>query len=244
MNVFGAAVAGLAAVGGLLLLWWRTRVGKELALMQATRTSSVAEAAKLPSGTLVELKGTVRCQAPLMAEFSQLECVYHLSLIDREYERRSRDSSGRTQNTRSYENVRTSERHAPCVVEDATGTVRLNFEGAKVEAVEVVRRYESDVSAAGLAASLLNIGSTTLGYRYTETIIPPGIPVYVLGSRLADGSVGASSSHPFVISHKSEEQRTKDLGRMTLWLMVGIAACFAVAAGVLIWSLTAGASTS
>jgi len=138
-----AIFAGVAAVGGGALWWWRTKVGKELALMEATETSTAAAVPSQRAGTVVELKGALRCQAPLSSEFAQQSCVYYRTLTEREYEDIRRDSEGRTQRERRYQTMTDNIRHAPCVLEDATGSVRLTFEGAKVEAMEVVKRYES-----------------------------------------------------------------------------------------------------
>ena len=50
---------------------------------------------------------------------------------------------------------------------------------------------------------------------YTETILPKDIPVYVLGEVQADRSIGkpaaGSKNRVFVVSQKSEEERTKAL---------------------------------
>lgn len=240
MEPVTAIFAGVAAVGGGALWWWRTKVGKELALMQATETSTAAAVPSQRAGTLVELKGALRCQAPLSSEFAQQSCVYYRALTEREYEDIRRDSEGRTQRERRYQTMTDNIRHAPCVLDDATGSVRLTFEGAKVEAMEVVKRYESGGGVGSLVGSLLNVSGTTLGYRYTEWLLPPDINAYVLGTVQADGSIGASKTNAFVISHKSEEERTKDLNSTRFWLMVASIVCAVLAAGLLGWSLKAG----
>ena len=76
-----------------------------------------------------------------------------------------------------------------------------------------------------------NDSSTLL---YTETILPKDIPVYVLGEVQADRSIGkpaaGSSNRVFVVSQKSEEERTGSLRRTMIWLLVGATVLFAVAA--------------
>ena len=51
MEPVSGIFAGIAAVGGGALWWWRTKVGKELELMAATETSTAAEASKQAAGT-------------------------------------------------------------------------------------------------------------------------------------------------------------------------------------------------
>lgn len=239
MELVSGIFAGVAAVGGSGLWWWRTRVSKELALMRATETSTAAEVPGKGAGTLVELKGALRCQAPLTSEFAQQACVYYRAMTEREYEEVSRDSEGRTKTERRYQTMQDNIRHAPCMIEDATGSVRLSFEGAKVEAVEVVKRYEAG-GMASLVGSLLNVGGSTLGYRYTEWLLAPDVNAYVLGTVQADGSIGASKKSPFIISHKSEEERVKDLGSTQMWLLVAAVVCALLAVALLGWSLKAG----
>jgi hypothetical protein len=239
MELVSGIFAGVAAVAGGGLWWWRTRVSKELAVMQATETSTAADIAGKGAGTLVELKGALRCQAPLTSEFAQQACIYYRAMTEREYEEVTRDSEGRTKTERRYQTMQDNTRHAPCVLEDATGAVSLSFEGATVEAVEVVKRYEAG-SGVGLIGSLLNVSGSTLGYRYTEWLLAPDATAYVLGTVQADGSIGAAKKNPFVISHKSEEQRVKDLGSTQFWLLLWAIVCAVLAAGLFGWSLKAG----
>ena len=92
-----------------------------------------------------------------------------------------------------------------------------------------------------MVGALLNVSGTTLGHRYTEWIIPPATPVYILGSVLPAGGVGASptKANPFIISYKSEEERTKSLTSTRLWLLVGLVACFLLAVAFLVVALGA-----
>jgi len=68
-------------------------------------------------------------------------------------------------------------------------------------------------------------GERTIGYRYTESILPVDEPVYVLGAVQEGGGIGAPQSgeegHRFVVSHRSEEALGQSLGQTVLWLGVG-----------------------
>ncbi|CAN5121874.1 hypothetical protein BH10PSE9_BH10PSE9_01400 [soil metagenome] len=230
----------LAAVFSGLLLWWRVRSGRELALMATTETSKASEVAGKAPGTLVELKGTIECDAPVRGEFSGIECVYYRAMVEREVERQTRDSQGRSQTERSYITDSDKKIFAPARLADASGTVPLDFDGAEVEAEQTHRRTES--SAIGLVGSLLNVSGTVRGYRYTEWAIKARTPLYVLGTALPGGKVGktmegSKTRNPFIISNKSEEQRTKSLGRTRLWTLVGAIALGLVAVTLLYFTV-------
>ncbi len=68
-------------------------------------------------------------------------------------------------------------------------------------------------------------GERTIGYRYTESILPVDETVYVLGTVREGGGIGApppgAESHRFVVSHRSEEAHAQSLGKTALWLGVG-----------------------
>lgn len=242
MNIVMAVFAAVFAIGAAALLWWRKSVSKELAVMAATPTSRAADVATMAPGTLVELKGVLRCEQLLTAEFSQRPCLYALSVIEREYERYTTDSQGRQQRERSRETVQSNARNARSAIADDSGQVGIDFTGATVEAIEVMRRYESGGGSIGsLVGSLIGAGGT-LGHYYIESIIPPDTPGYVLGTVLPGGVVGlaADKKNPFVISHKSEEERVKSLGSTKFWLLVSIVVCAAAAVGLLIAAVAVG----
>jgi hypothetical protein len=242
MNLVAAIFAAIFAIAAALLAWWRRSVSKQLALMAATPTSRAAEVAAMAPGTLVEIKGVLRCEQPIVAEFSQRPCLYSLSVIEREYERITTDSQGRQQRTRSRETVQSSARNARCAIADDSGQVGIDFAGATVEAIEVMRRYEAGGGGIGsLLTSLAGAGGT-LGHTYIESILPPDTPGYVLGTVREGGVVGAApdGTQPFIISHKSEEERVKSLGSTKFWLLVGIVGCAVAAVGLSVVAVAVG----
>src|SRR5262249_59512958 len=99
-------------------------------------------------------------------EFSGRECVYYRSLVEREVERLERDSDGRSHTERVFETVTSSERHGPCRLADGSGSIALDLTGAKVEAIESHKRYESG-GALSMVGAILNVSGITIGPRYT-----------------------------------------------------------------------------
>jgi hypothetical protein len=216
-------------VAGGVLLYFRNRTKQKSALMSQTETSSASEVSGLAPGTLVEVKGTLRCEAPLTSEMAGTSCAYYSSKVIREYMERDYDDDDGGSDRRS-EVVAQNEQFAPFVVEDDSGTAAVNAEGAEVDAKQVVNRFERDTGNEGsfsLGGMTINLGGgeRTIGYRYTESILPIDASVYVLGTVQDGGGIGAPSSgeegHRFVVSHRSEEALGQSLGKTVLWLGVG-----------------------
>jgi hypothetical protein len=223
-------------VAGIVLLYFRNKNKQKAALMGQTETSGASDVSGLAPGTPVEVKGTLRCEEPLSSEMAGEKCAYYSSKVIREYMERDYDDDDVGSDRRS-EVVAHNEQFAPFVVEDSTGTVAVNAEGAEMDAKQVVNRFERNTGSEGPSISLggttihLGGGERTLGYRYTETILPVDAPVYVLGTVQQGGGIGTPSGdeeHRFVVSHRSEEALGQSLGKTVLWLGVGGIASIAV----------------
>ena len=228
--------AVIFVVAGIVLLYFRNKNKQKAALMGQTQTSSASDVSGLAPGTLVEVKGTLRCEEPLSSEMAGEKCAYYSSKVIREYMERDYDDDDVGSDRRS-EVVAHNEQFAPFVVEDSTGTVAVNAERAEMDAKQVVNRFERNTGSEGPSISLggttihLGGGERTLGYRYTETILPVDAPVYVLGTVQEGGGIAAPSGdeeHRFVVSHRSEEALGQSLGKTVLWLGVGGIASIAV----------------
>lgn len=213
-------LVGLALwVAAGVVLFFRGKAKGKAALMSSVQTSDAADVASLAPGTLVEVKGTLRCEAPLESEMAGEKCAYYSSRVVREYVKDDHDDDDVGSDRRS-ETISHSERSAPFFVEDATGTVAVDAEGAEVDAREVVDRFErhqggSSFSFAGTTIHLGG-GERTIGFRHVESVLPVDAPVYVLGAVREDGTVGAPDSEGgkrFVVSHRSEEALEAQIGK-------------------------------
>ena len=223
-NLVLLIVAVVLALLGMLSLWWRTRVSHEIQLMASTAPTSAAQAAQASPGTFVKIVGTLRCQAPIQAEFSNTPCAYFKAEIQREETYYERDSDGKEQRKTRTTTIHSNTRNAACAIADDSGMVGVDFEGATVEAVQSMNQTGKPNAGTGLMGILASIGSAS--DRYIEHILAPNIPIYVLatahGNRLVGAAPKGSHIKTFVISHKSEAQRTKDLGSTKKWAL-GIA---------------------
>ena len=103
MNIVLAVFAGIAALVGLGLLWWRWRVVRELRVMSSVDVSGAGSVAAMPPGQVVEVAGTLRVRQPLTAEFSGQPCAYYKAEIEREEVYYERDSQGRDRATHAHD---------------------------------------------------------------------------------------------------------------------------------------------
>ncbi|HET7479210.1 MAG TPA: E3 ubiquitin ligase family protein [Rubrobacteraceae bacterium] len=235
------AVIFLAAGGALL--YFRRSTQQKSGLMSQTETSSAADIGGLAPGTMVEVKGTLRCEEPLTSEIAGETCAYYTATVTREYLEEDHDDNDSSSDRRS-EVLSQIERFAPFTVEDASGAVPIDAEEAEVDARQVVERFERDTdSGFSLGGIPIRFGDSerTIGYRYTESILPVNVPVYALGVVREDGKIGAPPSGDkekrFIISYRSEEALGESLGKTTFWLGVGAIGAFVLGIVLLVIGL-------
>src|SRR3712207_3288048 len=224
-------------VAGGVMLYFRSRSQQKAGLMTQTKTSNASDVSSLAPGTLVEVKGTLRCEEPLTSEMSEKSCAYYSATVTREYLERDHDDDDDVGSDRRSEIISQNVQFAPFSVEDETGSVPVNAEGAEVDARQVVNRFERSKGGDGpsitLGGATINLGGgeRTLGYRYTESVLHVDAPVYVLGTVQENGGIGGASREQgqrFVVSHRSEVALGESLGKTALWLGVGAIGAFLV----------------
>jgi hypothetical protein len=237
-------VAWLVLIGVLLvpsaafLLWsWRSS-RNDMALMRATETTPAADVAKLPPGSLVEVKGWLRCASPVTGELSKAACAHFVSTVERDYEFFEYDPHRKTSCCkRKTEIVKTTTLSAPFEVEDASGRARVLPEAAIIEGIEAVaredlRRQEAEgESVMQTALGTINNTDRTLCRRYKEMHLPLDVEIYVLGVVGEDRCIGApargAKGQRFLISVNSEEARAAELGSKSRWMLGVGALCLA-----------------
>src|SRR3712207_1785691 len=139
-------------VAGGALLYFRNRAKQKAALMGQTETSNASDVSGLAPGTLVEVKGTLRCEEPLTSEMAGERCAYYSSKVVREYRESDYDDDDDVGSDRRSEVVAHNEQFAPFTVADSTGSVAVNAEGAEVDARQVVNRFERNTGEIGRAS--------------------------------------------------------------------------------------------
>jgi hypothetical protein len=248
MNILLTIFAAIAAIIGLGLLWWRSRVTRELGVMTSVAVSGANAVAALPPGQVVEVAGTLRVRAPLAAEFSGKPCAYFKAEIECEETYYERDSDGKQERRTRTTTVYTNMKYGQCLVEDATGKVGIDFEGADVEAVQTLKEPcapPGQTQASGIVGGVLSaLANSNSSYTRKESILEANIPVFVLGEVQQGGLIGkpakGSKNKIFVISHKSKEERTTSLTKTARWLLIFIVLFLAAAAALFAWAVAKG----
>ena len=221
--IFGVLMWVAAGV----LIYFRRQQLRKTDLLRQVETSTASRVSRLDPGTLVEVKGTLRCGSPLKSEMTEQVCAYYLSQVIREYRERGYDDDDDVHPDRRRSEVMASnERFAPFAVEDEWGAVGVRGEGAEVDALETMNRFERDPGEGGITLGGVKIdlgsGERTLGYRYVESVLRVDEPVYVLGVVQEDGQIGSPAEPErdkrLLISYRSEEQLERKYRKSARWL--------------------------
>lgn len=167
------------------------------------------------SGNIVELVGIGLSDYPLTAVHSQRPALAYEASVEREYEvtEQERDNEGnyRTVVKRRSETVSQQSEYVVFTLNDGSGSlIKVDMKGARRDFMQSVDRFESEAPR-GMNISFGNSsGSRTIGYRYTEKIIPNNAKLYVLGEvNDRSGELMVSKpkekDKPFIVSTKSED---------------------------------------
>ena len=116
----------ILAPSAAFFLWsWRSQ-RNDIALMRATETTRAGDVAKLPAGSLVEVKGRLRCASPVTGDLSNSPCAHFAATVERDYEIVEYDASRKTSyRVRKTEIVRSTTLFAPFEIEDDSGRARV-----------------------------------------------------------------------------------------------------------------------
>lgn len=261
-------IIGLALIGlSVLLIFLRRKSQDKLLEIKSTQTSSTKDLADLCQSVkdgignsggfkqLSEVKGIVKCAKPLSGELSKQPCVYYTMDVSERYEETyyEKDSKGNSvRRTRTGSTtVASNSQSVHFEVEDASGRITVNPNGADIDPVQVVSKYEPSMqgrNSISFGSFSFNVARSTgdrkiLGYEFTEKIIPLDRRVYVIGE--ASDSTGelmiqqpSEKGKPFIVTLKSEEELTKGTESNIKALMIGaivslIAGLGAIAYGII-----------
>ncbi len=224
---------------GVCMFLWRMMEKRKVDKIMATPTSPAKDLEKwvsikgnLPgrSDRIVEIKGRISCEKPLTSEFTKKSCVFFHSQEIAEVREvyHKRNSKGREEkHTRiRHDTISNNKQMVGFTIEDATGKVLIQPEGAEIEALKVQDKYQKQYSerASGIFGLFDTDNSPrVLGSRFTEYVIPLGQSIYILGE-LATSSGKPCVRKPsageqnFIISVKTEEQILGELS----WKLNGL----------------------
>lgn len=255
---------------GALLIFLRSKKQGHLLEIKSIPTSTAKELAETcksindelgQSGgfkQLSEVKGMIKCDQPLTGELSKQSCVYYDMKVEERYEETywDKDANGnqvrktRTGNT----TVSSNTQKVNFQIMDETGKITVNPNGANIDAIQVVSKYEphtANQASISFGGFKLNLNTSSsgdrkiLGYEYTERILPLDRKAYVIG--LASDSTGelmiqqpTEKGKPFIITLKSEEELVKGTESTIKIMMISAIVCWALGAGAIVYGLLFG----
>jgi len=228
MDILLAVFAAITAVIGLGLLWWRSRVARELRIMTSVEVSGAGAVGAQPPGQVVR-GGRYLARAHAAHRGVLAKAVRLFQSRDRARGTYYEPQLGRPRGApHPHHDGLHQHEIRPMLVEDASGKVGIDFDGAEVEAMQTVKEPTAppgQASATGILGGVLSaLSNTNSTYTRKESILPPDIPVFVLGEVQQGGLIGkpakGSKNKLFVISHKSKEERTTSLTKKARWLLI------------------------
>lgn len=234
---------------------------RKLGLIRLTETSTIAELQSLAETgdehalhTPVEVKGTVVCDEPLLAELSETSCVYYAMKVEWEFEEIFYEDAERTKVSHSREDsemLAQEERQTPFWVEDYTGRILVDPAGAEIIAEKTLSHTETDE---GVPDSEIRMGAFALAapwltsleerqpreYHFEEEAIPVGAEIYVLGEAvLRNGELciqNPGRGGRFLISVRGEEELLSSSKRTMLAWRLGAWLCGLLGLAVIVYS--------
>ncbi|MEM8612192.1 MAG: E3 ubiquitin ligase family protein [Cyanobacteria bacterium P01_H01_bin.105] len=221
LAIFRIAGLLLLAIAGVRLFNWRELLGG-LRLIMATKTSTADELQDVIQAIQdnlgdanifrekVELKGAIYSDTPIIAELSQKPCVYVRTWYEDKFEETYKDEEENRFKIRYTSEVLADNIQAQVFhIEDQTGRILVNPNGAEFELTQVVNRFEPNEAREKIGKR------RKVGRQYNEWILPVGIQVYVFGEISCSGNdfvvqKPLKKEVPFIITRDSEENLTRE----------------------------------
>jgi hypothetical protein len=209
---------------------------KKLKHILNTPTSKVASLLreKRNTGKMVEVKGKLVVEEPLLSPFTKSRCVfYHSTVVD---EVRKVYMSGGTKRQSIYHSTSTDERSSQrFFIEDDSGKIQIDPEGFEIDGSRVLNKKEPKPGENGLnfGAFFKPYGEKIIAVITKETILPVGKQAYAIGELFVSGAKVFIGSDPMnektcFVSLKSEEFLVRDnKGKIKKNLVGGIVATIA-----------------
>ena len=196
------------------------RLTRTLRRLREVPSLTVAEA----RAGLVELNGTVQPTGePLRSPITQRACVYWRFKVEQR-KTQAVNVGGRPSAQTQWVSLVDDRAFVPCTLKDQSGEVALDLAGAQMVLTNTVHTQSGPFAdVAEHLEKLLHdrYGKSTRGLwftrslRFTETLLCPGTPVYVVG--LAQQGVGGlkvgSGDDVFVVS----DRKAQDVLRRFVW---------------------------
>ena len=243
----------LSLVGGVVLFFVRNHYQRKLRSIKRARPTTIAQlqhlaeqiAQEMGAGSwrdYVKLSGRTACETPIHSELKQAPCVHYEMRVVREYEEtvRERDSDGKPveRTKRGSETLSSNRQSIPFELKDKTDTIAVDPTGAQIDTTQILDEFQREAPTGGRLSwggFSLDVndrswgGRRTLGYRYTESILPVDRPVFIV-AQVSDANQTLVLEKPlepgqrFIISLKSEAQLAQATANIVVYTLYGMIA--------------------
>ncbi len=243
----------LLIIGAVLFFVQRNQKQKIFSIKSArpVKTTELTETASAVADEIgggswrdyIKLWGEIQADAPLTSSLKQQPCVHYVSKVTREYEEtvteRNSDGELERKQTRKSEVISNNRQSIPFRLKDDAGTIEVNPDGADIETIQVLNEFRQEQPTAGqisFGPVTFNVGrgaGKTLGYRYTESLLPVGRNILVVGAASdLTGTVivekPTKGDKKYVISFKNEEALAATVTRNAQISFYAMAGCLGV----------------
>jgi hypothetical protein len=240
MSVVSVIGAGLIVAGGVAFFIHRQQKHRSFSLKSARSTkisdlyqTATAIATEIGGGNwrdYVRVWGKIEAEQPLRSQIKQCPCVYYISTVVREYEeivtRKDSEGNETKETQRGSETISRDKQSIPFQLRDDSGTITVDPTDGDMETLKVVDEFRTGHDPSGLLSFgglSLTLGSgragrRTLGYRYTESVLPVDREALVVGM-VSDSTGNLAIRKPvdldrrFILSLKTYEELTKAADR-------------------------------
>lgn len=261
------AIIGFILIGiGIVLFFVQKSQRNKAFSIRTARTAKVAELAQMSQAIAqeigggdwrdyVKVTGTIECEHPIISQLKQEPCVYYKMEVKREYEETvtRKDEEGKTyqETQRGSEVISSHKQSTPFQLNDQTGYVSVNPDGADIEVIKILDEFRQEQSRGGLLSfgqfslALGNEtfgGRRTLGYHYSESILPLRRRALVVGT-VSDSGGELTLQKPtdgkqkFIITLKTAEELTQAVDRIAQITFYSMIACGAIGVILLILAM-------
>jgi len=252
-------IAGLILIVAGIILFFVQKNQKHRAMsLKLAKPATTAELKQMASAIAqeigggdwreyVKVVGMIECDRPLVSQLKQEPCVYYKMDVRREYEetvtRENSDGKMERETQRGSESVSSNQQSIPFRVRDAAGEIEVNPEGGNIDTVKVLDEFRQEqarggmISFGGFSLAVSGYGDGgrhTIGYRYSESVLPLQRRVVVVGT-VSDSHNGLTlqkpmDGKPFIVSMKTDEALTKSADQGAQIAFYSMIACFVIGA--------------
>ena len=187
---------------------------------------------------LVELKGAVQCEKPVVSYLAGASCVYYTYAVEERWSRlvTEQESDGKggtrtvTRRESGWTTVASETESTAFYLQDDTGTILVRPEGARIEAQgvfdETCTPFNALYYAKGPAGGIMDSDHVR---RFTESVITVQAPLFLVGQARERQDVVAPEiaadpkASDYLISVRTQEQVSSGLG-WQIWLFLFLGA--------------------